>query len=197
MRTIGTITRLQIQRGSLKTGEKPDRVYDPAPLLAVPRLAITPDGVLGAGADGGWLVDVHHRAHPHTKNEDGLHGVSVGFTSHYAAMRDRFGDRIAIGCAGENILVATDRPFTYDDLAGGVAIVAAEGRESEERVRLRVLQVAHPCRPFTGWALGGRVESEVLKSHLQFLDDGMRGFYCVGDGVGTVEVGDQVLALAL
>jgi len=192
MRTIGTVTRLQIQRSSLKTGEKPNRVYDPTPLLPVPRLTVTPDGVLGAGAEGGWLVDVHHRGHPETKNEDGLHGVSVGFTSHYAAMRDRFGERIVVGCAGENIIVAADRTFTYDDLAGGIAIVASDG---PERVRLRVLQVAHPCRPFTGWASGGRVEAEVLKSHLQFLDGGTRGFYCVGEGSGTVQVGDQLVLL--
>ena len=194
MRTIGTITRLQIQRSSLKTGEKPNRVYDPTPLLPVPRLTVTPDGVLGAGTDGGWIVDVHHRAHPETKNEDGLHGVSVGFTSHYAAMRDRFGERIVVGCAGENVIVAADRLFTYDDLAAGVAIVATDG---PERVRLRVLQVAHPCRPFTGWALGAgaRVEPDVLKAHLQFLDGGTRGFYCVGEGSGTVHVGDQVVLL--
>ena len=192
MHAIGTVIRLQIQRSSLKTGEKPDRVYDPAPLLAVPRLDVTPDGVLGAGTDGSWLVDVHHRAHPQTKNDDGLHGVSVGFTSHYAAMRNRFGDRMVVGCAGENIIVETDRMFTYDDVAGGLALAAPDGRE---RVRLRVLQVAHPCRPFTGWALGGRVEASVLKEHLQFLDNGMRGFYCVGEASGTVEVGDQLILL--
>ncbi len=194
MRTIGTVARLQIQRSSLKTGEKPNRAYDPAPLLPVSRLTVTPDGVLGAGPDGGWIVDVHHRAHPETKNEDGLHGVSVGFTSHYAAMRERFGDRIVVGCAGENVIVTADRMFTYEELAGGggVAIVAPDG---PERVRLKVLQVAHPCRPFTGWALGGRVESEVLKENLQFLDGGTRGFYCVGEGLGTVHMGDQVVLL--
>ena len=192
MRTIGTVARLQIQRSSLKTGEKPNRAYDPAPLLPVSRLTVSPDGVLGAGPDGGWIVDVHHRAHPETKNEDGLHGVSVGFTSHYAAMRDRFGDRIVVGCAGENVIVTADRMFTYEDLAGGVAIVAPDG---PERVRLKVLQVAHPCRPFTGWALGGRVESEVLKENLQFLDGGTRGFYCVGEGLGTVHMGDRVVLL--
>lgn len=192
MHAIGTVIRLQIQRSSLKTGEKPDRVYDPAPLLAVPRLDVTPDGVLGAGTDGSWLVDVHHRAHPQTKNDDGLHGVSVGFTSHYAAMRNRFGDRMVVGCAGENIIVETDRMFTFDDVAGGLALAAPDGRE---RVRLRVLQVAHPCRPFTGWALGVQVESAVLKEHLQFLDNGMRGFYCVGEASGTVEVGDQLILL--
>jgi hypothetical protein len=163
-------------------------------LVYVPRLTVTPDGVLGAGADGSWIVDVHHRAHPETKNEDGLHGVSVGFTSHYAAMRDHFGDRIVVGCAGENVIVAADRTFTYEDLAGGVAIVANDG---PERVRLKVLQVAHPCRPFTGWALGSeeRVAPDVLKSHLQFLDGGTRGFYCVGEGSGTVQVGDRFVLL--
>src|SRR6185503_18976723 len=191
MRTIGTVTRLQIQRGSLKRGEKPTRVYDPTPLVAVPALSVSPDGALGASPSDPdtWIVDVHHRAHPFTKNEDGLHGISLGFTSHYAAMRDHFGDRVEVGCAGENIIATSDRRFTYEELAGGVAILAPDGKE---RVRLKVLQVAHPCRPFTGWALGKQVEPEELKKHLQFLDGEMRGFYCAGEGTGTVSLGDFV-----
>jgi len=191
MRTIGTITRLQIQRGSLKRGEKPTRVYDPTPLLSVPALNVTPEGALGASPDGAdaWIVDVHHRAHPYTKNEDGLHGISLGFTAHYDAMRHHFGGTLEVGCAGENIIATSERRFGYDELAGGVAILAPDG---SERVRLKVLQVAHPCRPFTGWALGKQVEPEELKKHLQFLDGGMRGFYCVGEGTGTVALGDQV-----
>lgn len=194
MRTIGTVTRLQIQRGSLKRGEKPTRQYDPAPLLAVPALTVSPDGALGASPDDpeAWIVDVHHRAHPQTKNEDGLHGISIGFTSHYEAMQEHFGERIEVGCAGENIIAKVDRRFSYDELAGGVAILAPDG---EERVRLKVLEVAHPCRPFTGWALGKQVEPEKLKQHLQFLDNGMRGFYCQGEGVGTVSLGDLVAVL--
>jgi hypothetical protein len=192
MRTIGTITRLQIQRGSLKTGDKPTRRYDPAPLLAVPTLNVTPDGALGGRPDGEWIVDVHHRAHPFTKNEDGLHGISLGFTTHYDAMREHFGDRIQVGCAGENIIASARQRFTYDELADGVAILAHDGKE---RVRLRIVQVAHPCRPFTGWALGKQVEPEELKQHLQFLDNGMRGFYCVGEGNGTVALGDSIAVL--
>jgi len=192
MRTIGTVARLQIQRDSLKRGEKPARLYDPAPLFAVPTLNVTPDGALGGSPDGTWIVDVHHRAHPYTKNDDGLHGISLGFTSHYAAMRQHFGDRLEVGCAGENIIATTDRRFTYEELAGGVAILAPDGKE---RVRLKVLQVAHPCRPFTGWALGKMVEPEELKKHLQFLDGGMRGFYCVGEGTGTVSLGDSIAIL--
>lgn len=191
MRELGHVVRLQIQRSSLKTGEKPSRLYDPAPILAVERLAVGPDGVLGEGPDGSWLVDVHHRAHPHTKNADGGHGVSLGFTSHYRLMRERFGEHITPGCAGENILVETDGAcLELDDLGQGVACVAADGREL---VRLEVLQVAHPCRPFSGWALGGMVETEVLKQTLQFLDDGMRGFYCLGVGSGIVAVGDRLV----
>lgn len=192
MREIGRVVRLQIQRSSLKTGSKPDRVYDPAPILSVGRLAVGADGALGEAGDGTWLVDVHHRAHPATKNDDGLHGVSLGFTAHYAAMRTRFGERITIGCAGENIIADTDSRLHFDDLAAGVAIVDASGRES---ARLAVLQVAHPCRPFTGWALGMRVEPDVLKEHLRFLDEGMRGYYCTAEGHGIVEIGDRVVVL--
>jgi len=192
MREIGAVVRLQIQRASLKTGEKPHRVYDPSPVLSVRRLAVDGDGVLGEGEDQSWIVDVHHRAHPRTKNPDGLHGVSVGFTSHYGAMRQRFGERITLGCAGENIIVETSRRFTLEDLAAGVICVEAGGAEV---VRLSVLEVAHPCRPFTGWALGNVVESEVLKSHLQFLDGGTRGFYCRGEGAGIVSLGDRIVLL--
>ena len=191
MRELGRLVRLQIQRTTLKTGVKPERRYDPAPILAVDRLALSPDGVMGA-ADGGWVVDVHHRAHPATKNEDGLHGVSVGFTGHYIAMRERFGPRLALGCAGENLIAETPHRIELDDVAGGLAILGPDGAE---RVRLRVLQVAHPCRPFTGWALGGVVEAQVLKEHMQFLDDGMRGFYCTAEGEGLVVIGDLLFAL--
>jgi hypothetical protein len=192
MRPLGPIVRLQIQRASLKTGARPQLAFDPAPLLAVPRLAVGPDGVLGAGPEDAWLVDVHHRAHPTTKNEDGLHGVSVGFTAHYDAMRERFGERLTTGCAGENLIAETGGRLHLPDLAGGLAVLAPDG---SERVRLRVLEVARPCRPFTGWALGGTVEPEVLKRSLQFLDEGMRGFYCVGEGTGIVEVGDLLVAV--
>jgi hypothetical protein len=193
MQELGHLVRLQIQRSTLKVGEKPNRVYDPAPLLSVPRLAVTPDGVLGAGPEGSWVLDVHHRAHPFSKNEDGLHGVSVGLTGHYAAMRERFGPRITLGCAGENLIAERAGLLPLAEITGGLAVVGADGRE---RLRLRVLQVAEPCRPFTGWAIGGNtVEADVLKSHLQFLQDGMRGFYLQAEGSGVVEVGDLLVAI--
>src|SRR6266850_297415 len=101
------------------------------PLLSVPALNVTPEGALGASPDeaGTWIVDVHHRAHPHTKNEDGQHGISLGFTSHYDAMRQHFGDKLEVGCAGENIIATTDRRCGDDELAGGGAILAPDGTE--------------------------------------------------------------------
>jgi hypothetical protein len=192
MRSIGTIALLQIQRSSLKTGEKPQRIYDPAPLLHVDRLAIGPDGVFGLAAGQGWIVDIHHRRHPDSNNLDGRHGISLGFTTHYGAMRTQLGSRIELGCAGENIIVEATRRFAITDLETGIAILAPDG---SERLRLSVFDVAHPCRPFTGWALGRTVESDVLKSSLQFLEGGMRGFLLGGDGTGIVSVGDEVMVI--
>src|SRR2546423_8186823 len=189
MRDLGRIVRLQIQRASLKTGEKPTRVYDPMPLLAVDRLALGPDGALGEGPDGSWLVDVHHRAHPRTKNEDGAHGVSLGFTSHYALMRDRFGERITLGCAGENIIVETERRMVFPDLEHGVAVRAPDGREL---ARLRGRRAREQCRPLPGWGLGGVGEAQGLQETLQCLEGGTRGYYCTGVGSGIVSVGDRV-----
>src|SRR5438132_10568239 len=83
MRELGRVVRLQIQRSSLKTGEKPHRVYDTVPILTVERLTVSPDGALGEADHGAWIVDVHHRMHPSTKNPDGEHGISLGFTAHY------------------------------------------------------------------------------------------------------------------
>src|SRR2546427_831993 len=57
MRTIGMVTRLQLQSGSLKRGDKPTQVYDRAHLLSVPARNVTPEGALGAHPDGAgtWL----------------------------------------------------------------------------------------------------------------------------------------------
>ncbi|WP_172632131.1 hypothetical protein [Dictyobacter arantiisoli] len=47
MKLIGKIKQLQIQRFGIKRGEKPHRYYDPGALEIVPRLLLTPTGVLG------------------------------------------------------------------------------------------------------------------------------------------------------
>lgn len=172
---LGPIVRLQIQKSPLKVGEKPNRRYVPDPITAVDCLIATRAGVVGV-ANGTEVLDVHHRDHPALKNDDGRHGVSIGFTAHYAEMRGRFGDHLTIGCAGENLLVETNRRYSLDDLGRGLVLL---DRQRCEKARLTDVEVAHPCRPFTGFAHRHEtVAPEVLKESLAFLDGGTRGFYC-------------------
>jgi MOSC domain-containing protein len=193
LRSLGRVVRLQIQRSNLKLGEKPNRYYDPAPILPVDELTLTPEGALARLPDGRTLVDIHHAAHPNTRNRDRTNDVSVGFTPHYAAMRQRFGPHLVDGCAGENILVETAAlaRITLADLAGGLVIRPA-GRE--RAVTLGVLGVDPPCVEFSGYAARDTAP-ESIKQALQFLDDGLRGFYCalLNPGSALVTIGDEVL----
>ena len=191
MRFIGTIVRLQIQESSLKVGAKPRR-YDPAPILAVPAIAISPSGVVGLLGHGETIIDVHHQNHPASKNRGGENGVSLGFTTHYLAMRRRFGQHLLDGLAGENILIEVDRRFEEADLAGGVAV---EGRDGS-LLELRSVIVAAPCVEFACYALNfperARPDATV-KEALRYLDAGMRGFYATYAGEpAVVEVGARV-----
>lgn len=175
MQLIGRIKLVQIQRSSLKAGQRPKRYYDPAPLLEVARLRLTPTGVVGVTADRHELIDVHNTAHPETKNQRGLNDISFGFTSHYAAMRAEFGPHLTEGIAGENILIESNHVFTLDNLGAELTIECADGR----LVQLTDLLVAAPCVEFSRFAqISDRpLAAEELRTTLQFLNDGMRGFY--------------------
>lgn len=190
---IGPIIQLQIQRGPLKVGEKGTKRYLTDPIAVLDRLQVSPDGVVGL--DGGEeILDAHHRSHVLRKNEDGVHGVSVGFTSHYRAMRQRFGEHMRVGCAGENLIVEASRRLEPAEVRAGFVILDPASRE---KGRLVNLEVAHPCKPFTGFAHRGEaVPPDVFKESLQFLDGGTRGYYCTWAGEpAVVQLGDR-LALA-
>ncbi|MBI5828131.1 MAG: hypothetical protein HZB20_01000 [Chloroflexi bacterium] len=193
LRPLGKIVRLQIQPSPLKAGEKPHRTYDPSPLMAVERLALTAQGALARLPNGDAVLDVHHTAHPHSRNSGGKNDLSVGFTAHYDAMRGRFGSHLANGCAGENILVETDKVVEVASLAQGL-VVQPQGNAAP--VWLAAARVAAPCEPFTRYALGVAVEAAEFRQALQFLEKGMRGFYFGWEGEGevTVAVGDTVWA---
>jgi len=194
LRLLGKIVRLQIQRSTLKVGEKPNRRYDPSALLAVDELTLTPDGALVVrGLDeGGPLLDVHHVGHPETRNNEGINDLSVGFTPHYLAMRERFGEHVADGCAGENILIETTGSIELSTLEGGIVIRSANGTPP---IWLKNFRVAAPCRPFSGYVLNRMVDEATLKATLQFLDNGRRGFYCTlpDEKPVIIAVGDEVL----
>jgi hypothetical protein len=188
---IGTVVRLQVQESSLKVGVKPRR-SDPAPLRSVPAISLSAAGVVGLAENGESIVDVHHRDHPSSKNRGGENGISLGFTGHYREMRQRFGQHLRDGIAGENILIEVDRQFQVEDLANGVVVEGADERPLE----LRPVIVAAPCVEFSRYALkfpdGARPDATVTEA-LRFLDAGMRGFYATyGGEPAVVELGARV-----
>ena len=151
--------------------------------------------MVGLAENGETIVDVHHHDHPASKNRGGENGISLGFTSHYHAMRQRFGQHLADGIAGENILIEADRRFQGEELAGGVVVEGTGGR----RLELRPVIVAAPCVEFSRYALkfpdDARPDATVTEA-LRFLDAGMRGFYATYEGEpAVVEVGARVFLM--
>jgi hypothetical protein len=195
---IGHIVRLQVQRATLKLPSPPGaanpRYYDPGALQQVARLALTTAGVVGVVDPGDGVVDVHHRDHADSKNDRGTNSMSVGFTAHYARMRERFGPHLVDGIAGENVLVAADAEIEPEALLGGLVIVLRDGGQ----VHLESIVVAEPCVPFTRYAL--RLDpmqpaNDECTEGLRFLRFGMRGFYVSYAGEPVVlSVGDVVFA---
>lgn len=194
MRILGTVIRLQVQASSLKVGDSPRR-YDPSPLQTVHALTVTPGGVVGVTGEPEGLIDVHHQEHPHSKNSGGKNGISLGFTSHYAAMRERFGLHLSDGIAGENVLIElTDdaRLITPEELTSEVAFI---GDERSPLALERVI-VAAPCVEFSRFALrfpDDRKPDATVTEALRFLGIGMRGFYGTYAGNAAVlRVGDRL-----
>ena len=187
MKPLGKIIRLQIQRSRLKLGEKPNQYYDPSALVAVDELRLTPKGAF-AIVNSETILDIHHTDHPHTRNNNGVNDLSIGFTSHYQAMRECYGDHLFDGCAGENILVAVS---TREDLATLASGLLIQNGDAASAVRLTDLMVALPCAPFSKFASKSS-DPQTVKGALQFLDHGTRGFYCVVNQEATIKVGDEV-----
>ena len=188
MLILGPIVRLQVQRQPLKA---PKVGYDPTPILAVEEAMIGPGGIRGR-RDGTWVLDCHHDEHP---NGNGRRALSMGFTEHYDRMAARFG-AAQLGCAGENVIVATDRRIDLGDLEGTVVI-----RTSEADVPLIGAYVAAPCLEFTSFLLARTdvgTEGEIGDDRA-FLHDGTRG-YILGvrhlEGEYTVRLGDEVVVEA-
>ena len=188
MRRIGRIQFVQIQRESLKVGEGAARSYDPTPLLTVPRLQLTSDGVYGICGDGTAIVDVHNTQHPRSRNrEDNF--ISMGFTGHYAAMRSQLSDHLTDGIAGENIIVQYDGILTPEQLGKEVFIETQHG----ERIALDAVLPIPPCEPFSRFAANRSLSAPEMKATLQFLSDGTRGFYMrIATDTAFIQAGDTV-----
>jgi len=195
MELVGRIVRLQVQESSLKAGERPRQWYDPAPIRAVPSLVLDENGVVGWTETDAAILDVHNATHPATKNDAKRNGISVGFTSHYGAMRARFGDHLADGIAGENILVATERLYAAYDVAAGIQIETTDGA----LIRLDEVIIAKPCVEFSRYALRYSLDApsdRAVTDALNFLHEGTRGFYAAYHGAPTtIAVGASIYLL--
>lgn len=185
MRRVGQVAFVQIQTARMKQGQAPHRVYDPSPLLRVPQLHVTDQGVYGITETGETIIDVHHAQHPQTRWR-GDNVISVGFLPHYEQMRARFGPHIGDGLAGENILIACDG---MPDVGRDFFIEGSQGQ------RLHLVQVtpAPPCAEFSAFCLGRMPSVSEMKKTLQFLDDGRRGYYALpqlGEACFFIRPGD-------
>jgi hypothetical protein len=192
---LGRIVRLQVQTANLKIGDGRFEQFDPSGITVVDELEVNDGGVRG-WRNGAELSDIHHRNHPQSKLRGRINSISVGFTGHYDRMRQQFGDHLTNGIAGENILVEHSGLVTADDVERGLVLETAGG----ERIELESVVVAKPCAPFTRWSLrfpeGARPDRTVTEG-LQFLDHGMRGFYCRYDGAPVrLRIGDAILLAA-
>ena len=192
MTVLGVVSRLQVQTARLKPGPATTRVYDPAPLCEVDALEVSPRGCRGL-LDGAWVLDVHHADHPDTRNVALVNGLSLLPRSHYARMAQRYGDHLAVGVAGESVLLDTEHDLAAEDLAGELALRTADGD-----VPLADAMVAAPCVEFCRFALGvpvGPVGDDV-KQALVDLDGGTRGFYVTPRSTAVVRPGDLLVRLS-
>ncbi|MBC7366216.1 MAG: hypothetical protein H7343_05280 [Undibacterium sp.] len=184
MKYLGEIARLQIQRGGLTIGSGPTRYFDPAALLVVDEMFLTTGGACAPAADDSCLLDVHHAAHPFTRSRC-ENTLCFGFSRHYDALRARFGESFTFGCAAENIIIDGPAPrITQADVAAGLIIETADGPAPLSNV-----VVAAPCMPSSKFALREPAAStEAIKSAMQFMDHGIRGFYCNFTGPKAVTI---------
>jgi hypothetical protein len=192
MKFLGEIARLQIQRSSLTIGSGPARYFSPAAPLLVEEMFLTAGGECAPSADGICLVDVRYAAHPSTRSR-GENTLCFGFTRHYDALRARFGESFTFGCAAENIMIEGPAPrIAQAAVAAGLVIETPDGPATLSNVI-----VAAPCLPFSKFALRDPAASaEAIKSALQFMDHGVRGFYCkfAGPKTATIRLGAKVYA---
>lgn len=197
LRELGKVKLVQVQPRGLIIETPSGDFYDVTRRVEVEKLIITSLGIEATTAKGEHVLDIHHINHPDKKyDEDDL--ISIGFTSHYAAMRKRFGAHMVDGAAGENIIIEHDQEVWIDDLGRQVVI---ENAKTGKRTCLDVLKFAAPCEEFSHFVACSqheRLPADELKATLQFLNNGRRGFLLVlseGQESGTIQAGDKVFSI--
>ncbi|MGB3713779.1 MAG: hypothetical protein WA996_05045 [Candidatus Promineifilaceae bacterium] len=194
MRLIGHIRQLQIQQDALKKGEGAERTYDLGALSIVPAARLTSEGVIGL-IDTREIHDLHHSWHHRSKHRQS-NAISFNFAQNYERMRRRFGSELSMGCGGENILIELVAGVELAPLLENLEVTLVIETEDSLRGNLTGIKVAKPCVPFSEYVLNtdAKPPAGVVKETLQFLDGGMRGYYCAWEGAPLeVRMGDKVL----
>ncbi len=197
IRELGHVKLVQVQPDGLIIETPSGYFYDASRLVKVDSLTITSLGIEADTAEGEHVLDIHHIDHPN-KAYDNDDLVCIGFTSHYQAMRDRFGEHMVDGIGGENITIEYEQEVWLEDLGQQIAI---QNAGTGHMARLDVLSFAAPCAEFSHFAAGSQhkqVPAAELKSTLQFLGNGRRGFLLVfidNQEPATVRAGDRVFVV--
>lgn len=191
---LGTVKLVQLQPNGLIIEKSSGYFYDESRRVEVDQLLINNKGIEATTPDGMHILDIHHLDHPDKEyDDDDL--VCIGFTSHYDKMRERFGEHMVYGSAGENIIIEFPEQVWLEDLGDKLAI---ENQDTGQLLVLEQIQVAAPCEEFSHFAAqkqDQRLPTSELKDILQFLSDGRRGFLLVlpeGQEDGFVRPGDKV-----
>ncbi len=197
LRELGCVKLMQVQPSGLIIETPSGKFYDASRRLEVDRLQITSLGIEATTPEGERVLDIHHISHPDKAyHNDDL--VSIGFTSHYEAMRARFGQHMVDGIAGETIIIESEEEVWPEDLGKRIVI---ENQHTGHRALLDLITFASPCRSFSLFAIRSQHEqppADKLKDTLQFLENGRRGFLLVlsdGQEAAVVQRGDKVLVV--
>jgi hypothetical protein len=194
---LGYVKLTQLQPTGLIVNTPSGEFYDPSRRLVVDSLQISPLGIEAITPDGEHMLDIHHIDHPDKKyDNDDL--VCIGFSSHYAAMRARFGEHMIDGIAGENIIIQAEKEIWPEDLGQRLGF---ESSETGDITFLDVVKFAAPCEEFSHFAAQSqhqRLPAAELKATLQFLGNGRRGYLLVlsdGQEPAIVQPKDRVFVI--
>ncbi len=194
MDSLGRVKLVQLQPSGLIIETPSGYFYDASRRVEVDHMHITSKGIEATTPEGEHVLDIHHIDHP-DKAYDNNDLICIGFTSHYDAMRARFGEHMVDGIAGENIIIDYGQEVWPEDLGKQIVI---ESTVTEQRTLLDVVCFAAPCDEFSHFAARSqqeRLPAVELKSTLEFLNNGRRGFLLVmseGQETATVQPGDKV-----
>lgn len=196
-RALGKVKLVQLQpTGLIIKSDKTDSgyFYDASRRVEVDEIIVNTKGIEAILPDGKQVLDIHHLDHPDKEyDDDDL--ICIGFTSHYDAMREKFGDHMVDGIAGENIIIEFDKEVWEDNLSKTMII---ENHKTGHKMLMDFQCFAAPCSEFSHFATNSqdkKLPVAELKETLKFLNKGRRGFLlvlCKGQEPAIVSAGDLV-----